>query len=617
MRICICTTSIRPTPTSYPPLGSMAIIQSIRKTGKEVQFYNIDYFRPNHDEVVAYFGENQFDIVGISAVVSTAYAYTKYISNVIRCVSPNTVIIVGGNLAASAEILLRKCMVDFCVVGDGELIIQDLVKALEEKSWKYEQMKVIPGICLLDQNGEFHFTGYRKPLPAEALEWPDYSILEAEGSLLHYIQDTPAWFEGYGLETPEDMYGMRNAMLPLTKGCVNRCTFCHRWEKGYRVRPLDQIVEHIQYLKKRYNVGFLEMDDESFGSHRKHTWELVKHLGKMRIIWRAGGVRTNTVDRETLMHWKDNGCRMVIYGIESGSQTMLDVMEKNTTVQMNVDALKWTYEAGLVTVVQLVLGMPGETDHTIRETIDFLKECMPYYSTTFRGHPATIQSINYAQALPGTPLYEYARQRGFIGKKLDDEEQYLIRISDIDAVETKHFINYNRESLLKVLLWRYNILGEVNAYYIKNLLGIALSLPAVMWTLSLYILRRLFRKIWYKAQYTKAPLDYALAKYLKRNPENNARCINIKQSPIVILFLNPIPRRWLYPLLVLAVSIKKTNSLFQSFTLIADHLRWSLIHRFRQDSSLPKKSLRKIVVVEPPTASDEGSGRMIPLRLGR
>lgn len=604
-------------PTEFPPLGSMAIIQSLRKIGKEVQFYNIDYFRPKHDDIVAYFGENRFDIVGISAVVSTAYKYTKYLSGVIRSVSSNTVIVVGGNLAASAEILLRKCGVDFCVVGDGELIIQDLVKALEEKSWSYEQTKAILGICFLDQNGQFHFTGYRKPLSADAIEWPDYSILEADGSLPNYIEDTPSWLEGYALEIPEEMYGNRSATVCVGKGCVCRCTFCHRWEKGYRARPLDQIIEHIQYLKDRYNVGFLSLCDESFGSNRKLTWELVARLGEMGMIWRAGGVRTRTVDRETLIHWKANGCRMVIYGIESGSQTMLDVMEKKTTVQMNIDALKWTHEAGLVTIVQLVLGMPGETDHTIQETIDFLKECMPYYPTVFRGRPTTIQSINYAQALPGTPLYEYTRQHGFIGKKLDNEEQYLIRISDIDAVETKHFINYTRQPLLKVLMWRYKILGGVNAHYMKYLLGITLSFPEVVWDLLLRTIRLLLGKVWSKHKNIKAPLDDALAKYLDWNYEDYSRSFKFKPSPAIILFLNPISRRWLYPLLVLAVSIKKADSSLQPFILIADHLRWSLMHRFRPALKFPKKSLRKIVVIEPPTTADEGSEMMIPLRLGR
>ena len=328
MKACVCTTPIREVPTAYPPFGSLSIIQSLRKIGWDVDFYNIDYFRPKHDEITAYFSVHQFDVVGISAVVSTAYSFTKYLSNVIRTVSPKTVIVVGGNLAVSAEILLRKCEVDFCVVGDGERIIQDLVRELDKKRWDCERMKAISGICFLDRNGQFQFTGYRSPLTGRELDWPDYSILETDGSLPHYIQDSPLWLTDYGLEIPDGMYGKRNAVIPIAKGCTNRCTFCHRWEKGYRMRPVDQTINHVKYLKDRYNVGFVEMCDESFGSNRKRTRELVTCLGEMGIIWCAAGVRCRSVDRETLMYWKANGCYMVHYGIESGSDTMLDVMEK-------------------------------------------------------------------------------------------------------------------------------------------------------------------------------------------------------------------------------------------------------------------------------------------------
>ena len=76
MKICICTTPIRNDPTGFPPLGSLAIIQSLGKIGHDAQFYNIDYWRPDKESISAYFYDNQFDVVGISAVVSTAYSYT-------------------------------------------------------------------------------------------------------------------------------------------------------------------------------------------------------------------------------------------------------------------------------------------------------------------------------------------------------------------------------------------------------------------------------------------------------------------------------------------------------------------------------------------------------------
>ena len=104
MKICICTTPIRPEATRFPPFGSMAVIQALRNIGEKVSFYHIDYHRYNYSQNSEYFASQQFDMVGISAVVSTAYAYTKNLIQLIKNVSPKTIVFIGGNLAASAEV---------------------------------------------------------------------------------------------------------------------------------------------------------------------------------------------------------------------------------------------------------------------------------------------------------------------------------------------------------------------------------------------------------------------------------------------------------------------------------------------------------------------------------
>ena len=143
MKICLVTTPIRPNPTTFPPFGSMAIIQSLKSIGEKVSFFHIDYFRYTYDEIEEYFKNNQFDMVGVSAVVSTAYSYTKYLTSIIKNVSKKTVIFLGGGLAASAEILHRKANIDYCVIGDGEIISQNLVKAVREKKTSDEDLQKI------------------------------------------------------------------------------------------------------------------------------------------------------------------------------------------------------------------------------------------------------------------------------------------------------------------------------------------------------------------------------------------------------------------------------------------------------------------------------------------
>ena len=452
MKICIATTPIRPNPTTFPPLGSMAIIQSLKKSNHELKFLHIDYHRYQEEYLVNYFKQNNFDVVGISAVVSTAYAYTKYLSNLIKSVNKNTKIFVGGNLAASAEILHRKAGVDYCIVGDGELISRKLVDLIQKKNFLKSDLREIKGITFLE-NDKFIFTGYASAIPPDELESPDWSILENENCLDHYMPNNA---NSFLLFYPNYKSEGRTATIITSKGCVARCTFCHRFEKGYRVKPNEKIIEHIKFLKK-YNVRQLDIGDENFGSYKEQSRKLVEEINKLGIKWKAAGVRAHTVSLELLKFYKQNGCEVIIYGIESGSKKMLEVMEKKVKLEQNINALKWTYEAGLPTIVQLILAMPGEDDKTIEETIQFLKETLDFYPENFRRLLSYKISINYAQALPGTPLYEHAREKGFIPTDIDGEEKYLDFISDKDAYSNEHFINYTQQPLLKVLSWRYKI----------------------------------------------------------------------------------------------------------------------------------------------------------------
>jgi radical SAM superfamily enzyme YgiQ (UPF0313 family) len=102
-------------------------------------------------------------------------------------IHPRTIVIVGGNLAASAELLHSKANADYCVIGDGEIICQNLIKAIKNNKTSDNELNKIIGITYLNSKNEFKFTGYDHPLPAPMIETPDFSILEDDKSIKHYI----------------------------------------------------------------------------------------------------------------------------------------------------------------------------------------------------------------------------------------------------------------------------------------------------------------------------------------------------------------------------------------------------------------------------------------------
>lgn len=621
----ICNVPLRKKPAMIPPFGSMYIVQALRKIGADVEFYNFDYFRPEDADLVHYFGQKTFDVVGISAVVSTAYAYTKKIAQLIKSVSPKTIVIVGGNLASSAEILLRKCDVDFCVIGDGEITIQALVNFLathsaenkeQSKEWDYETLKTIAGICYLDHAGDFIFTGYRKFLPGKMLAWPDYNILEEDGTLDYYFQDAAAWFEGYGLDIPPDVHGKRCAWVPTAKGCINRCTFCHRFMRGYRVRPLEDIISHIKQLKEQYNVAVFLMFDEAFGSARKLTHELVDELGKLNVYWGAGSVRARSVNREILTHWAANGCKMATYGIESGSQRMLDIMEKNCTVQENIDALKWTRKAGITTQVQLVLAMPGETERTIDETIAFLKQCWDYFHNENRTIFKINVSATYAQALPGTPLYEYYRQHQMVGQTLDEEERYLMAVSNIDSLSTDHYINGTGLPLLNVLMWRDRIHHKLYEHYLKKIGFRELPLKSVLKEIALRFNRKLFTTFNIQSRTGQKLTDqnhlvnYLHAKTGSAAGDNLDR--RIEMPLFQMMMLNRATRRIAWLLKMVSLASSRSAGVRAFFSELRDAYRWSR-GKWNKLDPVTSRSLRDQLTVRPAL---DGSAAALPLRKG-
>lgn len=466
MNIVITTTPIRPEPTDFPPFGSMAVIQSLRLAGYDPYFYDIDCLRPRFDEVVAFFERAKPDIVGISAVVSTAYEYTKRLSQAIRKVSPKTVQVLGGNLAASAEILHRLCGIDICVIGEGERTIVDLVRCLEAHGFRGvpSALKNVQGVTFLDERQEMVFTGYPPAIPGKELLDPDWTILEQFSKMDNFLRDPLTRESDFARDErsrQSHRKGQRMATVLTTKGCVARCTFCHRWDKGFRTTPVDKLINHMKYLMERYNVGFFQFGDENFGSDRRHTEELVERVKELDILYEVAGVRVRSVDPELLAEMKKSGCVAVYYGMETGSPKMLEIMEKNTPLDMNVKAARWTHEAGLNTIYQFVIAMPGETLDTIYETIEFAKVITEYLPDP----PRHNLSINYTQALPGTPVYEYARDVGLIGKTLEDEEKYLIQISDTDAGEDTKILNFTHYDYLTVQTWKFLIKLEADAHH--------------------------------------------------------------------------------------------------------------------------------------------------------
>ena len=464
----VCTTPIRPIPTDFYPMASMLIVGSLRRAGYENTYlYNIDLNRPSFDEVINHFIKEKPDVVGISAVVSTAYDYVKKLSLKLKEVLPETIIVLGGNLGASAEIILKKTGVDLICTGEGEKAIVDLYNCL---TGPQAELKDVLGWAYLDDMEQFVFTGYPPALAKDELYDVDWTILEENNELDAFLLPlSKSKVRSLTDNFDERLERLENSdkkffILVASKGCVARCTFCHRWDKGIRYIPIPVLMKRLDHIIEKYNVGFVSFGDENFGTDKKWLAEFLEEIQKRDVLWRVAGMRVNCITEEWMVRMKEAGCVQILYGMESGSPRILKIMEKMTTLEQNKKTLELMVKHNIPTTIQLVLGMPGESPETVRETAEFAA-----FATTLSPNrdPNDI-SINYAQALPGTPLYEHARRKGIIGTTQEEEEKYLLLISDRDARDGETTLNFTEYPRLEYDCWHLYIQQLARVTYIKK-----------------------------------------------------------------------------------------------------------------------------------------------------
>ncbi|MBF0194684.1 MAG: B12-binding domain-containing radical SAM protein [Magnetococcales bacterium] len=574
MKTLLINVPIRNCGTDFPPYGILSIMQSVRKHGvSEIDFLNIDQKRLQYQQVVEYIKDAKPDILGISCVVSTSYKYLKDLSLDIKKNLPETLIVIGGNMAAAGEVLLHKTGVDLCVTGEGERTLCNIIeKYKKNQTNSLDGYDEIPGLLFL-KGDEVVNTGYEQEIKPDEIYEIDWRDLENSSDINHYIvpfksnkgvASIALWGHDPRLEQPHRQ-SKNVTTLISSKGCVAKCTFCHRWAKGIRFIPVDLLIVRIKDLIEKYDIGFLSFGDENFGANKRWLGEFCSKIKALDILWAVGGMRANSASIEEVQMMKQAGCCSVQYGMESGSDRILNIMEKKISVEQNKRAIDIIVESDLYTTCQLVLGMPGESPESIKETIEFAK----YISTRSAKHNLHNIAIFYAQALPGTPLYEFGRHNNLIAQGIDGEDEYLLSISNVNAADSSNTINFTD---YPALIWKYwSVLIQINANYV----------------------------------------------FVKRNGLDLYNQRMEEKSSLPIYNRYPVAAFKLRHFLVIASLLVtfKRNGIKTAFEQSIEYLKYFLFGKKRSFKH-EYRSLRKIVKEElGPVPSDKPS--MFPLRLGR
>lgn len=376
------------------PLGLGYIAKALSKSGHEVEVLDIWAHGYTNDEVIQRIKRLDYDVVGISAL-SIQYAYVKWLASELKECNGKK-IVVGGALAThSPELVLQNTEVDICVIGEGEVTFNEILANLDN-------LEDVKGICFKQGDKVIKNPPREYIQDLDSIEFPAWDLFP-----------TDIYIENGGLAGHPNI---KITGVLAIRGCPYSCRFCSKTFTRARFRSVDNIVAEIKELTAKYpqvkGIGFW---DELLPMDKRWMYELCDGLEPLNMKWSSSS-RVDLVDFELLKRMKKAGCAVVIYGVESGSPTILDRMNKKATVEQAENALRDTIKVGIWPQLNMMYGYPGETRETLKETIDFFKG-LPYLNT----HTIRLLRFSRTTPLPGSELYNQVLKEGLI----ENEDIYL------------------------------------------------------------------------------------------------------------------------------------------------------------------------------------------------
>jgi radical SAM superfamily enzyme YgiQ (UPF0313 family) len=330
------------------PLGSMHIATPLLKAGYPVKFVDFTVDRLDEEQ---YFRE----LASAPFVLISCYNHNlnnvKKIIHDVRHVNEKAVVICGGPWCNVIQSHIPGA--DVCVFGEADL---EIVRILDSLS-KNMSLHGIPGLSFLMNGEPVRTAGMLQVDNLDLIEPPSMSLAKGKN---------------YGLVYGEKVEGI-SAMMS-SRGCPHSCTFCTSWKTKYRERSVDSVIQEIK-LRKEEGSRYIVFYDDNFLMRRGRVMEIMDGIieNKFNLKIAIQG-RVDLADIDLYKKLKEAGVIIMLYGIESANQDVLDFYRKMTTVEKIKRALKLADEVGFITFGNIIIGAPIEERKHFEINKRFLRE---------------------------------------------------------------------------------------------------------------------------------------------------------------------------------------------------------------------------------------------------
>lgn len=360
----------------FPPVSQLIVVTTLIKYGHECDLLDAAALNLTKEETINKISNYDFVIMLTSTMTINEDA--EFLTFIKNKNSKVKTIVYGAHPTFMPRYTLCKQGIDFIVQREPEYIIRDLIACLKEGDDSYRAIKGI-GYKVGDE------IAINEPYPfienLDALPIPDRTLL---------------------LKTI-DYFNPIVKRMPFTtmftsRGCPGRCTYCTSppfYGTTYRARSAESVIEELEIVHKQgYKEVFFR--DEMFTTDKDRVVKICEGIlqKNLDITWIAS-TRVGVIDEELISLMKRAGCHMLRFGVESGSQEILNNVKKGVKVEQIESDFELTHKYYMDTHAHCMVGMPGETENSLRQTLKFIKKIDP-----------TIVSFGVCTPYPGTKLFD-------------------------------------------------------------------------------------------------------------------------------------------------------------------------------------------------------------------
>lgn len=346
-----------------PPLGLAYLASYLHLHGHGVKIYDGVAKEINNEDLIKILKKEKPDLIGVT-IFSMFFPQAKDLIHEFKKVTETTVVIGGPQVSALPSFTLKETGADMAVVGEGEETLLELVEELKKKKRNLAKIK---GLVFKNKEGKVIENKRRALIKnLDLLPFPAWGLIRPD-------KYPPA---------PHGAFYKRFPVAPIitTRGCPYNCSFCASkvtWDDKLRFRDPQKVVDEIELLREKFGIREIHFEDDNFTAVKNHALAICQEIIKRKIdiVWACpNGVRIDRLDENLLRTMRKSGCYLLAFGIESGSQEILDKANKRLDLKIVPKVLKQVRKMGIQTWGFFIIGLPGETKETARRTINFAKK---------------------------------------------------------------------------------------------------------------------------------------------------------------------------------------------------------------------------------------------------